>query len=171
MLNIVSRMRHPRPDLELRRTQAETLLDLNRIRHASERRAERMLQEIGLQGITPAQSNVLMLLFQERKPMTASRLADGMGLSVVTVGRFIKALDQEGWVTRERDPSDSRAILVAPSDKAAAALPRFIEVSNRLLDTAFADFSPAQIAQIGVVTARVRANLEQDTEGPHASRD
>lgn len=145
-------------DLALRRRMAGILLDLTRIRHATERRVAALLAEHELD-VTPAQANVLMILVQNRGPMTARQLAEAMELSEVTVGRFVRALEGGGWLERERDPADSRAILVRPTPRARAALPRFIAVSNALQDAAFEGFDPDQVAEIAAVTARVRDNL------------
>ncbi len=73
--------------------------------------------------MTPAQANALMILFQHKSAMTARQVAQEMNLSEVTVGRFVRALESGGWVVREPDPNDSRAILISPSRKAYRALP------------------------------------------------
>jgi hypothetical protein len=86
-------------DLELRRLQADVLLDLQRIRHASERRVGELLAAEGLE-VTPAQANVLLILIQKRVPLTARQLAAEMALSEVTVGRFVRALEEAGWLER-----------------------------------------------------------------------
>lgn len=148
------------PDLELRRWQSEALLNLQRIRHVAERRVEGLLTGEGLD-VTPAQANVLMILIAARRPLTARLLADDMQLSQVTVGRFLKALERGGWVSRERDPADARAILVQPTARAREALPRFIRVSNSMLDLAFAGFEREQIAAMAEVTRVVRDNLRE----------
>lgn len=145
-------------DLEQRRVMAEVLLDFTRIRHATERRVGELLAQAELD-VTPAQANVLMILVQHRKPMTARQLAAAMELSEVTVGRFVRALEGGAWVERERDPSDSRAILVRPTTSARAALGRFIAVSNALQDAAFAGFSAEDLKRVAACTARVRGNL------------
>ena len=77
-----------------------------------------------------------MVLFQGREPLTARELSRRMGYSGVTVSRFVKALAQAGWLERSPDPTDGRAYLLTPTAKARDALPRFIGVSNALLDDA-----------------------------------
>ncbi|MEZ4316605.1 MAG: MarR family transcriptional regulator [Myxococcota bacterium] len=145
-------------DLAFRRLQADILLDLQRIRHVTERRIDELLKDHELD-VTPAQANVLMTLFQSRHAMTARQLARDMQLSEVTVGRFVRALENGGWVERERDPSDSRAILVGPTPKARAALPRFIAVSNAIQDVAFAGLERQVVERIGTCTRRILENL------------
>lgn len=151
-----------RPDLALRRLQTQALIDLTRIRHATERWAEEGFAEAGIEGITPAQANALMVLVQARHPLTAAALARELGLSEVTVGRFVRALEDGGWVERTRDPEDGRAFRLAPTARARASLPRFISVTNGLLDRAFAGLSAEEVARITAALARVRANLDPD---------
>jgi DNA-binding MarR family transcriptional regulator len=150
----------PAETLALRRLQADTFLDLSRLQREMERRVAAAFRECGLTKITPQQASALMILFQAREPLTARRLADSMGLTEVTVGRFVKALETASWVRREPDPTDSRALLIRPTRKAYRALPRFIAVSNEMLDAAFAGFSPADMRRVAKTTERLRRNLD-----------
>jgi DNA-binding MarR family transcriptional regulator len=77
----------------------------------------------------------------------------------VTVGRFVRALERAGWVKRVADPKDTRAILVEPSVKAYRAFPRFLNVSNALLDVAFAGFTKHEVEALGQLVERVRMNV------------
>lgn len=145
-----------------RRVQAEAYLNLSRIHREIERRAQDLLAEQDLRLVTPAQAGALMVLFQAKKPLRARELASLLALSEVTVGRFVHALHEAGWVRRDPDPVDSRAVLVAPTPRAYRALPRFIAVSNALLDEAFAGFGDAEIATCASTTERLRRNIVGD---------
>lgn len=156
--------RVPRADarnlpLALRRLQADAYLDLTRIQREIERRAAALLEEQGLRDVTPAQAGALMVLFGAKEPLRARDLATRLGLSEVTVGRFVHALTDAGWVRRDPDPDDSRAMRLAPTPKAYRALPRFIEVSNALLDEAFAGFTPDEVERVAKTTERLRRNI------------
>jgi len=145
--------------LALRRLQADAYLDLTRIQREIERRAAALLDEQSLRDVTPAQAGALMVLFGAKEPLRARDLATRLGLSEVTVGRFVHALTDAGWVRRDPDPDDSRAMRLAPTPKAYRALPRFIEVSNALLDEAFAGFSPDEVERVAKTTERLRRNI------------
>ncbi len=145
--------------LDLRRVQAEAYLTFVGIGRMLEKRVAALFETHGLDDITPAQSNALMILFAAKQPLQARTLAERMELSQVTVGRFIKALEQHGWIAREPDPADARAMLVRPTHKAYRTLPSFIAVSNTMLDAAFDGFSRAEIRRIATVAGRVRSNL------------
>jgi len=149
-----------RPDLEARRRQTRVLLDLARVGHAADRLVEGLLADHDLPRITPAQANALMVLFNARRPLTGAEIARSLGLSEVTVSRFLRAMREAGWVERERDPADARRLLVRPTAKARDALPRFIAVSNALLDTAFAGLSDEQIAHVAQALTSIRDQLD-----------
>lgn len=145
----------------VRLDQTEAYLGLHRVHGEIRGRAAAGLQAVGLDGITPAQADALMVLFQRRAPMTARQLARELGLSEVTVGRFVKALEAGGWVERSPDPSDARARLLSPTPQAYGALPRFIEVSNQVLDGAFVGFTDDEVAAFVGLVRRVRENLAE----------
>ncbi|MEQ1571190.1 MAG: MarR family transcriptional regulator [Myxococcota bacterium] len=146
-------------DLDLRRLQTQALVDLARIRHASERLVEGWLREQGLD-ITPAQANALLVLVNARRPMSQAELARELSLSEVTVGRFVRAMEEGGWVERARAPQDARVLLLLPTPEARAMLPRFIAVSNQLVDQAFAHLSDEAIERVTRCLAAIRANLD-----------
>jgi DNA-binding MarR family transcriptional regulator len=146
-----------------RRVQAEAYLNLSRIQREIERRTQDLLATQDLREVTPAQAGALMVLFQAKRPLRARELANLLALSEVTVGRFVHALHEAGWVRRDPDPADSRAVLVAPTPKAYRALPRFIAVSNALLDEAFDGFTAGEIADIAGTTERLRKNIVRES--------
>lgn len=137
------------------------MLNLSRIQRALERRIQALLDEQKLENVTPAQANALIILFQEKRPMTARQLAGMMNLSEVTVGRFVRALENGKWVTRQSDPNDSRAILISPSAKARRAFHRFLEVSNGVLESSFVGFNKKDVTALVDATERIVGNLQE----------
>ncbi|MCA9649982.1 MAG: MarR family transcriptional regulator [Myxococcales bacterium] len=159
------------PSLELRRLQTEAFLNFGRLHRALDSCVGTLFAREGLEGITPAQSALLMVLFQARRPLTARELAEHQGLSQPTIGRFVRALETEGWVSREVDPQDARAILIRPTRKARRALPRFIAVSNAMLDRAFEGFGEVAVRRVASTTRRLRENLERAEREAAGDRD
>ncbi len=157
-------MRHfppePAPALAVRRAQTALFLELSRIQAVAQRRTAELTAAQGIEGITPAQANVLMVVFQARAPITARALARTLGFAEPTVSRLVKALEAAGWVARTPDPSDGRARLIAATAQARAALPQFIAVSNALLDEAFAGLDAAAVEGLFAGVRRLVANLD-----------
>ncbi|MGM0574364.1 MAG: MarR family winged helix-turn-helix transcriptional regulator [Myxococcota bacterium] len=150
--------------LQIRRQESETWLEFGRIHREMTRRVGALLEGEGLDDVTPAQANVLMRLFHEKRPMHAREIATSLSVSEVTMGRFVHALEAAGWVSRTPDPRDARAHLVRPTARAYRALPRFIRVSNAVLDAAFAGMEPEAIGALADAVARIARNLEAPPE-------
>ena len=148
-----------KPRLELRRLQTEGYVRFTRIQRQLDEHLAELFDDEQLQDITPRQAQVLMVLFNGGKPLSARRIAEALAISEVTAGRFVHALSKAGWVSRKRDPSDARSMLVSPTKKAYKHLPRFIQVSNLLLDGAFAGFSRKEIESLVSSLQRLADNL------------
>lgn len=145
-------------EIERRRLQTEVLLEFSRIGGLVERRVAAGFEERDL-AITPAQSRVLMILFQGREPLSQCVIARRMGITEVTVGRLVKSMEQAGWVDRERDPDDRRAWRVRATTRARDALPQFIEVSNEVLDALFEDLPPLRLRALHDTLKSLRRRL------------
>ena len=145
--------------------QTDTFLGFAQIAGLAERHAQRLFEAHGMSDITPTQSRVLVILFQEQRPMTASELSQRMGLTEVTVGRFIRALRGAGWLTRDKHPEDGRAWLLRPTERAQRNLPTFIEVNNALLDSVFDELPAAEMTDLASAIERMRQRLEHLTSG------
>jgi DNA-binding MarR family transcriptional regulator len=129
-----------------------------------ERRVVRLFEEEGITDLTPAQGNVLMVLFHQRGPTKARRLAQELNVSEVTMGRFIAALEGSGWIERQQDPDDARARPVSPTARAYQSLSALIRVSNRMMDEAFQGFAESDIAAFHRWTEKVIMNLKPNGE-------
>jgi len=133
-----------------------------RVLRGMERRVQTLFEEEGIENLTPAQGNVLMVLFHQRKATRAKKLAQALSVSEVTMGRFVHALEASGWIERKRDPDDARAWLVTPTPQAYRTLTPLIKVSNRMMDEAFKDFHPDEIELFHAQTRRVVENLANE---------
>lgn len=154
-------MSEPPPSDERRalRTKVEGYLNLVRIHREIEARAAELLEQAGIQGMTMAQATALLVLVQERAPITATRLAELLNVSTVTVGRFVRSLENNGWLRRSPDPGDARAMLLAPTDATYAHLDRFIAVTDRLMREAYAGFDTDGVEHLVSSLAELRKNL------------
>ena len=149
-------------DLDLRKLQTEGYLRFSRIHRELDEYLAKLFAREGIEDVTPRQSYVLVVLYQAGRPLAARRIAESLGLSEVTVGRFIHALEHAGWVTRARDPRDNRTILVSPTARAYDALPTFRRMASLLLDSAFRGFSREEIQSLIDMVSRMAENLDAD---------
>lgn len=135
--------RAARPDLSRRRAEMTALQRLEQVHSRIQQHLARGFAERGLD-VTPAQAGALAGLFELRET-TTSRLAQHLGLADVTVGRFVTALVDAGYVARRRNPADAREQLLSPTEHAHAALPDFVALNNQVLDALFGDLDDATL--------------------------
>lgn len=123
------------------------------------RRSASLLDEAGLGGLTPARANALIVLFNARRPINARELARQLAISEVTVSRFIRKMEEDGWVERAPDPDDGRAMLLQPTKHARSLFPELVQVSNAVLDDVFGGFSTTELTSLMRAIQRVQENL------------
>ncbi|MFT7580998.1 MAG: MarR family transcriptional regulator for hemolysin [Myxococcota bacterium] len=145
--------------LALRREQSAVQLDSACALRAIKARIEELLVTGAPSDLTAPQANALAILYAAKRPLTARALAEALGVSQVTVSRFVSTLEAKGWVRRATDPDDKRARLISLTNMAYTALPRMVRVSNTVFDEAFAGFTRPEVAQLAGLVARIRANL------------
>lgn len=150
----------PRPESnELLRVKVEGCLNLIRVHRELDARAVRILEDEGVFGMTLAQATALLILVQARSPITAARLAELLNVSAVTVGRFVRSLEQNRWIRRRPDPGDARAMLLEPTEQTLDGLDRLFVVTDRLMEELYAGFSEREVQQMEAHLARARRNL------------
>ncbi len=151
--------RGPREDIAWRRFQTEAMLTFSRVHQQILRRTARRLEEAGIDGITPAQANALIVLFNARGPINAQALAAALGVTEVTVSRLLRRMEDDGWVERAQDPRDGRAMLIQTTPMARARFGELVQVSNHVLDDLFGELSREQLSQLGELVSVIQAGL------------
>jgi DNA-binding MarR family transcriptional regulator len=79
----------------------------------------RLVQQLSLP-LSRTELSVLTTL--EDGPRRVTSIAEAERLAQPTVTLLVKGLEASGWVTRERDPADGRAVLVYLTDAGRKAL-------------------------------------------------
>ena len=133
----------------------ETLpFEIGETAHALRKAFDRLA--VGL-GVTRAQWKVLFKL--TRKPgLRQVELADMLDLEPITLTRIIDRLEEAGLVERVRDPDDRRAWRLHVTEQAQPLVAKLRQVGAELVDQAFDDIDPSEIATARRVLARVREN-------------
>lgn len=152
----------PKVDFALRKLQWDCYMLTTRLTRIMEQRLIDRFREQGYTDMSISRLTALTILFQEREPTTAQRIAEVMGMSPVTVGRFVRALEEGGWVKRRDDPGDGRAFLVEPTQKARAKLHEFLGISDELMDKAYAGIETDEITRWTAHLERIVAGLEAE---------
>jgi len=154
----------PKVELELRKLQWDYYLLTHRLLRTMEQRLLSRFRELGHADMSIARLQVLTLVFQHNEPVTAQQVADSLGLSAVTVGRFVRALEEGGWVRRKASPSDGRALLLEPTRKAQAHLAEFLQISDELFDEAYDGIDGPELSSWVGHLQRIVQGLAPDSE-------
>ena len=78
-------------------------------------------------------------------PLSPSALARSAGLHPATVTGILDRLERGGWVARDRDPSDRRAVIVRVRRDRAAELFRLYAGMNTSMDQICADYTDTEL--------------------------
>ena len=84
-------------------------------------------------------------LVNRHGPMSPSDLARSAGLHPATMTGILDRLERGGWVARERDPSDRRAVVVRVRRDRGAELFRLYAGMNTSMDQICAGYSDDQL--------------------------
>jgi len=152
------------PVLQIRRFQTELMLTFSRVHQQILRRSAQLLEAEGIDGITPARANALIVLFNARGPINARELARELAISEVTVSRFLRKMEDDGWIERTPDPSDGRAMLIRPTQTARDLFPRLVGVCNAVLDDIFGALDSVEMQELAGSVQRVQDSLASAME-------
>jgi DNA-binding MarR family transcriptional regulator len=84
-------------------------------------------------------------LIARHGPLSPGALARRAGLHPATMTGILDRLERAGWVTRDRDPSDRRAVLIRPLRDRSAELFRLYAGMNRSMDELCEDYSDEEL--------------------------
>jgi DNA-binding MarR family transcriptional regulator len=87
-------------------------------------------------------------LINRHGPLSPSALARRAGLHPATMTGILDRLERGGWVARERDPDDRRAVVVRTRRERGAELFRLYSGMNTSMDELCAGYSDAELALI-----------------------
>jgi DNA-binding MarR family transcriptional regulator len=81
-------------------------------------------------------------------PLSPTALARRAGLHPATMTGILDRLERGGWIARERDPSDRRAVVVRTLRDRYAELMRLYGGMNRSMNKILADYSDSELQLI-----------------------
>ena len=113
-------------------------------------------------GISHFEYQVLAALsMADDRSLRMSDIADFAESSLSRLSHASRRLEAQGWVSRHVDPEDRRATVARLTDsgyeKVVEAAPGHVRAVRALV---FDPLSPAQVQQLGKITARIEAALE-----------
>lgn len=130
------------------------------IRELAYRFILRELAARGVRGWVPSHGATLSVLFHEGQ-MRMSELAERIHRDKSTVTTLVGKLEEFGYVTRRKDPTDARASCVLLTKKGRALESTFREISEQLLERTYRGFTKAEREQLASLLERVFGNWEE----------
>jgi DNA-binding MarR family transcriptional regulator len=100
-------------------------------------------------GVSISRTNSRLLTYvEERGPISVSKIASMLDVSQPTASRSLQQLEEEGLVTRERDPGDGRLVVYAVTPKGRKARQKIRQHMHDQLAVALTELGETRTAEI-----------------------
>ncbi|TDO48439.1 DNA-binding MarR family transcriptional regulator [Kribbella sp. VKM Ac-2527] len=109
-------------------------------------------------GVTAVQFTALTVL-RRRDGLTSAQLARNSFVKTQSMADIVTALENGGLISRRRDPSDNRRILISLTEKGRLLLRRYDQPVRELEDRMVADLTAKQVRDLRDALNHCRAAL------------
>jgi DNA-binding MarR family transcriptional regulator len=128
-----------------------------KIRQVGERIFFRKLKEYGIE-INPAQGRIMFALWQ-KDGVSINELAKETQLKKSTLTSMLDRLEEMGYLKRRHCRKDRRKILIYRTEKDKAMERKYAEVSQKMTELFYKDFSKEDINYLEIGLKRILDNL------------
>jgi DNA-binding MarR family transcriptional regulator len=109
-------------------------------------------------GVSVSQARVLILLYFSKKPVKPSRLATLLFQETQSITGILHRIETKGWVRRQADPEDRRAVRLALTDKGRDLAKRVVSISEELYGEVFGPLTARERGSVETILRKLRAN-------------
>ena len=114
-------------------------------------------------GVSMAQLHIMYTL-QRTSEMTMSHLADWLNVSLSNATGLIDRLEERGYISRDRVPTDRRVVMVRVTPDGERMLGEVDALSDDLLRSVLDRLPPSQLRGVGHAIAALREAVDSTVE-------
>src|ERR671934_868908 len=123
----------------------------------------RLFWRRGQRDVTRTEAGLLNSLSD--RPRRITELAELEGLAQPTVTLLVGRLEERGWVTRQRDPDDRRAVLVSATASGSSALEQLRSESREMMHEHISAMCDNEVDSLIAATDALGALVETIQQG------
>ena len=143
---------------------------ISQIKQVQARIFQRLLQECGVEEFNGPQGHILYVLWQKDE-VPIVELSQKTALAKNTLTAMLGRMEEQGLIERKTAESDKRQSLIVLTEKARDLQGKYDEVSQKMNEIFYKDFTEKEVEKIDGFLDRILQNLEQSERSPKSGKD
>jgi DNA-binding MarR family transcriptional regulator len=143
---------------------------ISQIKQVQSRIFQRLLQESGVEEFNGPQGHILYVLWQKDE-VPIVELSQKTGLAKNTLTAMLGRMEEQGLIGRRSAEFDKRQSLIVLTEKARALQGKYDEVSRKMNEIFYRDFSEKEVEKIDQFLDRILLNLEQSERSSKSGKE
>lgn len=143
---------------------------ISQIKQVQARIFQRLLQECGVEEFNGPQGHILYVLWQKDE-VPIVELSQKTALAKNTLTAMLGRMEEQGLIERKTAESDKRQSLIVLTEKARDLQGKYDEVSQKMNEIFYKDFTDKEVEKIDGFLDRILQNLEQSERSPRSGKE
>ena len=133
---------------------------INQIQKISSRKFNELLKEKNIDEFNGSQGVILYSLWNN-KELTINEIGKITGLAKTSLTSMLDRMEEKGLIRRKDNSEDKRSIKIMLTDKAKELEKDYNDISNKMSNIFYKNFSDKEINEIENYLERIISNLEE----------
>lgn len=133
---------------------------INQIQKISSRKFNELLKEKNIDEFNGSQGVILYSLWNN-KELTIKEIGKITGLAKTSLTSMLDRMEEKGLIRRKDNSEDKRSIKIMLTDKAKELEKDYSDISNKMSNIFYKNFSDKEINEIENYLERIISNLEE----------
>lgn len=133
---------------------------INQIQKISSRKFNELLKEKNIDEFNGSQGVILYSLWNN-KELTIKEIGKITGLAKTSLTSMLDRMEEKGLIRRKDNSEDKRSIKIMLTDKTKELEKDYNDISNKMSNTFYKNFSDKEINEIENYLERIISNLEE----------